>query len=434
MGLSGYGDEKTRISEGILTRIYALVLAVTDAEGNSAILMSLDLAATDNTFYNSMVEFCKTEYNIPKENVIVSSIHQHSVPVNSSEYIKYITPIAKGAITQAMNDRAPAEIYINVAQTRALNFVRHYWNAEGQMYTPNYGTVGFGLVSHESEADNEMQLLKFVRGEDKKDILITNFRAHPIMAPNTSYKSISADWPGAMREYVKEELGCNVIYFSGAGGNINSFSEIPEENALKDYSKDYKGHGKRAANFVVKAEDSYTKVEAGTVKGYQVDNEYATDHSMDHLYDIAKPIAEMYKTDFAKAKEMAAKYPEFHSVYHAKSIASKVEAAASRNLPLTVVTFGDVAFTSHAYEMFDTNGMELKYGTVGNENYAAEDQLENPFKMTIIATCSNGHNGYLPSALNCKNGGYSVDITYFAHGTAERLVADYLKILNDLHG
>ena len=84
--------------------------------------------------------------------------------------------------------------------------------------------------------------------------------------------------------------------------------------------------------------------------------------------------------------------------------------------------------------MFDTSGMELRSGTVGNENYAAEDQLENPYAMTVICTIANGHLGYVPSLLGYTNGGYSTDIAYLAPGSGEELVGDYLAILNELHG
>ena len=93
-----------------------------------------------------------------------------------------------------------------------------------------------------------------------------------------------------------------------------------------------------------------------------------------------------------------------------------------------------MAFTFHPYEMFDTSGMELRAGTVGNPNYETDEQLENPFAMTFICTLANGHLGYVPSQLGYTNGGYSTDIAYLAPGSGERLVGDYLAILNELHG
>lgn len=39
---------------------------------------------------------------------------------------------------------------------------------------------------------------------------------------------------------------------------------------------------------------------------------------------------------------------------------------------------------------------------------------------------------HIPSALAYENGGYSTDITHYAAGTGERLVANFLEMLKDL--
>ena len=274
-----------------------------------------------------------------------------------------------------------------------------------------------------------MRLIKFVREGDKKPIIMVNFQAHPHLGTSSKDTSIHADWPGIMRETVAEKLDAHCMYLGGAGGNLNSSSRIAEENM----STDWKHHGQRAANYVINAEDSYTQVEAGDIKVKAVTIGYPVDHSMDHLLAEAKVINDLSYSNFDKAKEEVHKYPEFSSVYHAQTVVEK--AALPENYDLTIGAFaiGDVAFTLHPYEMFDTYGMELRGGTVGNPNYRADQQLENPFEMTFICTLSNGHMGYVPSLMSYRNGGYSTDIAYLIPGSGERLVRDYLAILNDLH-
>jgi len=135
----------------------------------------------------------------------------------------------------------------------------------------------------------------------------------------------------------------------------------------------------------------------------------------------------------AAANEKKKEYPEFFSIYHAKLVVQKAALGETTPLYIGAITVGDIAFTSHPYEMFDTNGMELRAGTVGNENYPEAEQLENPYAMTVVCTLSNGHLGYIPSQLGYTNGGYSTDITKVAPGTGEELVTDYLEILNELY-
>lgn len=437
--LQGYGDGKDRMSTGFVSKLYSLAVVVTDTEGNSAVLISVDSAAIGTGNCNEIRSQINEKFGIPKENILISSIHQHSTPEPnySGKYHDKLINNTVDAVKQALDNRAPAEMYVNTVQTQALSFVRHYWNKEGEIVTDNHGNGNSGYTGHESDADPDMQMIKFVRsgqttldGKEAKDIILVNFQAHPHLGASSNYYSAHADWPGIMRETVDEKLSCHTVYFSGAGGNLNSNSRIKEENL----STDYKHHGKRAANYVLKAEDSYVKAETGAVICKEVVNTYETDHSMDHMLEEATIIHNARSESLKKANEILKDYPQFFSVYHASAVVNKSKEDKTRDMVISAISFGDVAFTVHPYEMFDTNGMELKKGTVGNENYASDAQQENPFKMTIITTMSNGSNGYLPSALNCKNGGYSVDITYFAHGTAEKLVTDYLTILNELHG
>ena len=430
--LTGYGNQDTRISTGKLNDLFVSVLAVRDAEGNSAVMISADLMINQHTYTLALANWVQDELGIPASNVIFSSKHQHSTPDLVGEFDKFAQPIIKDAIKQAVEDLAPAEMYINSLETKSLNFVRHYWNTKGEMVTPNHGDASVGLVSHESEVDNVMQFVKFKRtGDDKKDIVVVNFQTHPYKSTSGTKTQISSDWIGVMREKASKELDCNVMYFSGAGGNVADRGELEGENKYTDF----KAHGEAAAKYIIKAEEGYEKVETGTVKAKQITVDYKTDKSMSHLISEAAPIQdEMKNGDFNKAKEMAAANPNINSIYHANYIMIKSSQGDTRSMTISAISLGDVAFTAHPYEMFDTNGMELKGGTVGNENYAAEDQLENPYKMTIVTTIANGYHSYIPSKIGYENGGYATDVTYFAPGSGELIVGDYLHILNELHG
>ena len=68
---------------------------------------------------------------------------------------------------------------------------------------------------------------------------------------------------------------------------------------------------------------------------------------------------------------------------------------------------GDIGVTGGPYEMFDTNGMQIKESA--------------PMAMTIICNMANGSIGYVPSQLGYDNGGYSTDITRLAPGSGEKL-------------
>lgn len=439
--MSGGASSSERLSTGFASYLYAIAVALKDMEGNTAILVSLDHCSIDTGIANDLRSWAEETYQIPKENIIISSIHQHNTvdATNKkidagSRYKEYMIQGIKDSISQAVEDLSPTEVYINKVTTEAMNFVRHYWANDGSLVTSHTGNKSSGLKGYESESDKEMRLVKFVRAaEDKDDIVLVNFQAHPHLGlgnGTTNYYLTHSDWPGIMRDLVTEELGVNCIYFSGAGGNLDSSSKIVKDNV----SRDYRHHGERAAEYVVGAEDGYTQVNVGTIKAKEVVITYDTDHSMDGLLEQAQIINDLrYNVSSTAADNALSDYPEIHSIFHATAIVSKAAAGTTRDMPISAISFGDIAITCHPYEMFDTNGMELRSGTVGNENYAVEDQLENPYAMTLIASVGNGANGYIPSKMGYTNGGYSTDITRFAPGTGEQVVGDMLAILNELH-
>jgi len=433
IGLQGFGNESTRISTDIASRIYIYCVAITDSNNETVLIMSID--AGGGGFNQDVFPYIEKEFGIPQDHMILSALHQHSTPYGGDRYDALVISAGLEAVRQALSDRAPATMYTNKVTTNALSFVRNYIanDPAGTIVGDNYnGPIGlaYGYKCHESESDKEMRLVKFVRENGKKPIIMVNFQAHPHMgAGGANITKIHADWPGIMRDIVADELNAHCIYFSGAGGNLNSTSRIKSENV----STDWRHHGQRAAEYVIGAESSYRKAQLGNIKLKEVTNPYPANHSQDHLLKEATYIHNLVKTDFEQAKLEVKNFPELHSIYHATSIVNKAARGPSRDLTIGAIALGDVAFTSHPYEMFDTNGMELRGGTVGNPNYTPQQQKENPFPMTFVCTLSNGHLGYVPSKLGYTNGGYSTDIAYLAPGSGEQLVSDYLDILNELH-
>ena len=89
------------------------------------------------------------------------------------------------------------------------------------------------------------------------------------------------------------------------------------------------------------------------------------------------------------------------------------------NLPFAAFSFGDVSFITAPYEMFDTNGMQIKEGS--------------PFLLTFVLTCAGDYGAYMPSyeAMTIY-GGYEVDNNQYALGVAEKAVEEFLRLLDEL--
>lgn len=416
--LQGNGDDNVRIATGYNSYIYAICVAITDPEGNTALLISVDSCAYSTELSDQIRDQIVRETKIPRENIAVSAIHQHSTPSIRGQYVHDAREGTVESAIKALEDRSPATMEIATVVTENMNFVRHYLMNDGTYCGAHFGSESSGYKDHAYDSDPEMQLVKFRRTGDKQDILLTNFQCHPHMGGyNENYYSIHADWVGIYRDEIEATLGVLPIYFSGAGGDMNSNSRIKEENPTKDY----KEHGRKMAEYALSAEGSYEPVELGPVMCKEITYRAKVNHAEDHLVDVASEIHALWE----ETRDYSASMAEYrgmgiNSVYHAGAILSKSKLGETAEIPsVSVITFGDVALVSAPYEMFSPNGIYIKETS--------------PFALTVIATQSNAAIGYLPAKFTFTYGSYETNTSRYAEGTAEELADLYISMLNELH-
>lgn len=416
--LQGNGDDKVRVAQGFASYIYAICVAITDPDGNTALLISVDSCAYSTELCDDIRDEIEKKTGIPRQNIAVSSIHQHSTPTIAGQYA---IDARKGTVESALaalEDRAPATMEIASAVTEGMNFVRHYLMNDGTYSGSNFGSLSSGYAGHAYDPDPQVQFLKFRREGDKKDILLTNFQCHPHMgAYNENYYNIHSDWVGVYRDMVQQQLDVLPIYFSGAGGDMNSNSRLDEEN----HTGGYKKHGELMAQYAIDAEGTYTPVAWGTVKAKEVVFTGQVNHEEDHLLLVASRVKAVWdETKNREAAEALIGDSGIASVYHAGAIVAKSQMGQSLDVSnVSVISFGDVALASMPYEMFSPTGIYIK------EN--------SPYKMTVMATQSNGAQGYFPTEFTFSYGSYETQTSRFVCGTAEQLAELYLSLLNELY-
>ena len=97
--MNGYGNTDTRLSTGLGSYIYAYALAITDVEGNTAVMMAVDSCGVAAAICSDIRNWAKNTHGIPVENVIIASLHQHSSPeCSAGNYQKHLMAQMKKAI------------------------------------------------------------------------------------------------------------------------------------------------------------------------------------------------------------------------------------------------------------------------------------------------------------------------------------------------
>jgi hypothetical protein len=310
-----------------------------------------------------------------------------------------------------MADRKEAALFVGEVETRNMNFVRRYVLADGTYAGDNYGHPKLSpIMAHESEPDRQLQVVKISR-EGGRDILLANFQGHPHKGAKYKYYHATSDLVYYFRQQLEADTDCYSVYFSGASGNVNCTSRIPEENITADYME----HGRALAQYALEAAKNLRAVDAGAVKRVQRFYKGRCNHTEDHKVEQAKVVAERWKNGAKTAEALAGYEDIITSPYHANSIIAKAARPESMDVELCGICFGDVAMVFAPFELFSDLGKAIKE--------------ESPFKSTFVCCYSNALFSYMPTQLGFDHGGYGPGNCRFEPGTGEKLVREFGELL-----
>lgn len=423
--LCGYGDDAQRLSVGVLDPVTGTCIAITDKKGETVLIYSLDLLASFRPLTAAVREAITQATGIPGHRITLAGTHTHAGPSvgtmqldATKRFFDRTVKLLVQAAQNALADRAAATLCIGRSQTEKMSFVRHYRMENGCYGGDNFGTWDSPIVAHASDADEQIQLVRFIR-EGKPNILLMNWQAHAKMSSTATTdfgkahrNHISSDYIGYARQVLEEKTGDLVIYFSGAAGNLNPSSRMDSEPTSEDPAI----YGKQLAMAALAGLENMQSIHAGVVCTRQQLVTVPVDHSDDHLVELAAKIWAIWPEDQLLCKETA-RQNGFNSAYAARDVVARSQAGTERTLELNTVGIGDLGFAIASYEMFCVNGQHIK------EN--------SPYAMTFILTCANAYDNYLPSDFAFTHGGYEVDSRKLPRGSAELMADTFLQMLQE---
>ena len=416
------GDAAKRRSTWAKDTLY--VTCVAFQQGAQKILVyTMDLITADSANSGAAKTAVSQATGLPEENILINATHTHaSVSIRSEwegveEYRALFRASMVQAAQDALADLAPATVYYGSIMTERMTFVRHYKLSDGSYAGANFGNFKNGeVVGHSSDADGQLQVIKFAR-EGKKDVVMTTFGAHGTFA-STADTYISADFPSPTREYIEANSDCLVAHFIAAAGDQVPSSRIKTEERFN--REQYREYGAALGQYALDAMNNMTKLEEAPLKLLTRTVTYPANKeklhllpNVDEVVAKAKELGNINKETVALAREKG-----FSSYFEASAIRGRSTAPDTRDVCLRTMTIGRLGFIFAPYEMFGTQGMYVK------EN--------SPCDMTFVVSCSEGSKGYLPSRLGIQIGCYESCVTQFAPGTAEKLAEDFVSMLNDM--
>ena len=417
--MAGYGNGASRLSETVLDPLYLTCVAFRQGE-DTFLLITLDLLQPFEAVFAATRLRLVRKTGVPADRILFCCTHTHSAPqlsATDSNTELYVEDFQKAALTaaeQAIADLAPAKLLGTKTQVENMNFIRHYLMNDGSYYGPNFGSTESGYKSHLRESDKEMLLVKADR-EDKADILLMNWQAHPCFTGGANKREISADYIGAVRDAIEQETGMLFAFFQGAGGDHNHVSFIEGETLYND--KD--SYGKQLSKEAIAALPSMIPLEGSGIRSVKVMYEGTVNHEDEHLLEQARQVSAYFKStgDRTKANQMA-KELGMTSVYHANAIVARPGRPEKAEMEINAVYLGGLALVTAPFEMFGETGTGIK------EN--------SPFAMTFVCTVTNESYSYIPTLEAYEYGCYESYSSYFAKGTAEAVAEKYQELLKGL--
>ena len=213
--MGGYSDRKGNAT-GTHDPLFATVLVV-ESGGNTVALVTCDL----RSFVSTRVgEIAKQRYGI--NSTIISVSHTHSGPLTweartpwyAEAEDKMVDAIGKAhaAMFPASIEAVSGHIYLGFNRRKVVDGRATMWwrNAEKLPSHPLDPTVNVVVVKD---------------GAGKTRAVLVNYACHPsVLGPdNLEY---SADYPGAMKHYVEEQIaGAMCLFVQGGAGDINPYRD-----------------------------------------------------------------------------------------------------------------------------------------------------------------------------------------------------------------
>jgi hypothetical protein len=417
LGTSVAGYYEDRVGAGVLDPLFATAVAVS-REGATAVLVSLDAIGIKRDTVLEYARRAAEGAGLEPEAVLLSCTHTHTGPsVALGNRYEHENPLYNEMLALkicdvaklAVADLKPAKFHCGRRELEGIAFVRRFRLKDGSFKT--WSRPGDPeAVEPAGPPDSQVQLVRAER-EGAPDILMVNFQVHPDVIKGNLY---SADYPGFVRKTLEKALdNALCVYFNGASGDMNHVNVKREPwDANSGYG--YSAHmGRSIAGAALQIYGNMMPLADGPVKFARAAVPAQTNKDSSRVAEAEERIS-LHRQ--GRAAELGPRSTTLISeAYRIKELENGPDAF---DLPVSAVSFGDVAFAGFPCEYFSSLGRQVK--------------KDSPFAMTFICAQANGYEGYIPDRAGYGQGGYEAASSRFKPGTGELLAEKAISMLREM--
>ena len=382
----------------------------------SLILISMDILSFKAKYCNEMRARINEATGVPTSNIFIAATHTHTGI--ALDYQLYLCPpnpeqsghaadMAVEAAVAAWESRSPAGLGTGKTRNDTYNFCREWFTEDGDVKTWSLGTAPI------SEVDHSVNIVRVDNASGELKCLIVNYANHP--DTYSLKRKYSADYPGYLRQKLKEKYGEDVVvlYFNGCEGDVN-YVDYKDKTHYEYHGGSLntaKIIGEAVARDVIKIANKIKTTDTPAIR------------SISRTYDAPqrKPTEEMIES----AKERI-KYMSPSGLDYAFMLEYATEDYSTLGdtfeIEIHTVELGDFAIVGLPSEIFSEIGLKIKAAS--------------PYENTMVVGLANGTHGYIAPDFVQGTSSYVARFSkynaYAGVGTADILINNSVAMLKEM--
>lgn len=232
--LAGYAA-RIKPFQNVEQDIDAKALALKDAQGHTAVLVTMDLCTLPPDVANPVRERIAEKAHLDAAQVVLSVSHTHSAPVvalSAGDELPQPPPHAQetAAYTRSLQDKLVA---VAVSAFQQMQPARLSWGtgvADFVMNRRQFTDKGIILgVNPSGIVDRSVPVMRIGSTEGKLRAVLFAYACHNTTLPS-NYLAVSGDYAGYAKAYVQQQFpGAEALFMMGCGGDANPYprEQIP---------------------------------------------------------------------------------------------------------------------------------------------------------------------------------------------------------------
>jgi len=413
--MSGY--RRASVSTGVHDDLFARSLVIEDGNGSTVVLMTLGIINLSEDYMDRIRTAVNEQTGIPEKNIVISCTHTHSGPAVggcSDEYKQLLFDNCVASAVEAWNNRQPS--FVGTGSTVCLDLGMNDRRME-------YG----GL-----HPDPEVGIIKVQDLKGKITGVAFVYGCHPSTLDLHNYE-FTEDWPYFAIRGIKEQIGDDVwvAYYQSAQGDVKvgytaELSAVGADMGIRNWW--YAEH--KGTHMTWSVLEALGDIETSGTLTVDATHGYY-DFPLRESYPVSEAEAERLDRE-AKAKlaEMEKKADSIGKRvldrYRVDVFLSGLTLGCARwveNHPdpdpipmlLQSVRIGDAVFTTFPVEVFSEIGLAVKE--------------RSPVEKTFVIGLASGHGGYMPTAAEYLEGGYTAVMTRYSPRCEQVLIESSLELI-----